>query len=144
MYRIHGAAFIDGFIGVNNIVRFTTAEHAKTAAWWFFIPVLVAGFFPWSGLLPQVVRTVLRGKGTTHHPALLFLTIWAVFIFVFFSISSTKLITYILPVFPPLAILAGLSLDRLWDDYRPAGWALLGTLCCRRLACSLIGGRYWG
>jgi len=144
MYRIHGAAFIDGFIGVNNIVRFTTAEHAKTAAWWFFIPVLVAGFFPWSGLLPQVVRTVLRGKGTTHHPALLFLTIWAVFIFVFFSISSTKLITYILPVFPPLAILAGLSLDRLWDDYRPAGWGLAWPLLLSAFGLLVIGGAIFG
>jgi 4-amino-4-deoxy-L-arabinose transferase-like glycosyltransferase len=144
MYKIHGAAFIDGFIGVNNITRFTTAEHAKTAVWYFFIPVLIAGFFPWISLLPQAVKTVFRAKGTSHYPALLFLVIWAVFIFVFFSISSTKLITYILPVFPPLAILVGWALDRLWGDYRPTGWGLAWPLLLSALGLLIIGGAIFG
>jgi 4-amino-4-deoxy-L-arabinose transferase and related glycosyltransferases of PMT family len=144
MYKLHGAAFIDGFIGVNNIARFTTPEHTTTAAWYFFIPVLAAGFFPWTSLLPQAVRTVLKSRGTSHYPSLLFLAIWAAFVFVFFSISGTKLVTYILPMFPPLAILVGWSLDRQWDNYRPAKWGLIWPLLLTVLGLLLIGGALWG
>jgi 4-amino-4-deoxy-L-arabinose transferase-like glycosyltransferase len=118
MYQIHGSAFIDGFIGVNNITRFTTAEHVKTSAWYFFIPVLLLGFFPWTSLMVQAIKESLTTKRRDEYATLLFFTIWAVFIFVFFSISSTKLVTYILPMYPPLAILIGWYLDRSCQEYQ--------------------------
>lgn len=132
MYQIHGTDFLNGFIGVNNITRFTTAEHAKTSGWYFFIPVLILGFFPWTALMVQSIRSSLKSKGTEMYHILLFLNIWAAFIFVFFSISSTKLITYILPVYPPLAILVGWYIDQLWQESRLKGkefaWPILSTL----------------
>lgn len=144
MYNIHGAAFIEGFIGVNNITRFTTAEHAHTAAWYFFIPVLIAGFFPWSSLLPQAVRSVLKDKEAGYYPMLVFFIIWAAFIFVFFSISSTKLITYILPVYPPLAILVGWYLDRHWETFRLGGWSIIWPTLFTALSLGIIGGAFSG
>ncbi len=142
MYYIHGADFVNGFLEVNNIIRFTTAEHAKTSSWYFFIPVLILGFFPWATLLFQVIKSALNEKGKDVYPKLLFFYIWALFIFVFFSISSTKLVSYILPAYPPLAILVGWYLDSHWEIYQLARqgmiWPILLTILLGVLVGSLI------
>ncbi|MDP2879311.1 MAG: glycosyltransferase family 39 protein [Sulfuricella sp.] len=52
-----------------------------------------------------------------------FLLIWAVFIFVFFSLSGSKLASYILPIFPALALLIGEHLSRI--DGRRLFWQIL-------------------
>jgi 4-amino-4-deoxy-L-arabinose transferase-like glycosyltransferase len=144
MYQIHGSAFVDGFIGVNNITRFTTAEHVKTSAWYFFIPVLILGLFPWTSLLFQTIRESLTTKGKDEYATLLFLNIWAAFIFLFFSISSTKLVTYILPSYPPLAILIGWYLDRRCQDYRLKGEGLIWPVMVTVFSILLIGGMIVG
>ena len=51
----------------------------------------------------------------------LFLLLWALLPFAFFSLSSSKLIPYILPVMPPLALLAARYLAPCWDDVSAAG-----------------------
>ncbi len=144
MYQLHGADFVNGFIGVNNIARFTTAEHAKTSGWYFFIPVLILGFFPWTALMFQTIKTSLKAKNRKEYSTLLFLNIWAAFIFLFFSISSTKLLTYILPVYPPLAILVGWYLDHLRTNYRLAGsgfvWPVLVTILSLMLVAGMLVG----
>jgi 4-amino-4-deoxy-L-arabinose transferase-like glycosyltransferase len=86
----------------------------------------LAGFLPWIGLLPRMataVRHDMQGEG--FKPALL-LAVWAGAIFVFFSLSSSKLPGYIMPVYPALAMLAARVLDKM-DG---AAWnrQLLGTL----------------
>jgi 4-amino-4-deoxy-L-arabinose transferase-like glycosyltransferase len=144
MYRIHGYAFIDGFIGVNNIARFTTAEHVQTSAWYFFIPVLILGLFPWASLLVQAIKESFIVKRSEEYATLLFFTIWAAFIFVFFSISSTKLVTYILPMYPPLAILIGWYLDRHSQDYQFKGEGLIWPVILSLLSILFIGGMILG
>ncbi|MHB1291653.1 MAG: phospholipid carrier-dependent glycosyltransferase [Sulfuricella sp.] len=52
-----------------------------------------------------------------------FLLIWAAFIFVFFSLSGSKLASYILPIFPALALLIGEHLSRI--DGRRLFWQIL-------------------
>jgi 4-amino-4-deoxy-L-arabinose transferase-like glycosyltransferase len=87
-----------------HLDRFLTTEHHRVGAWYYFLPLLVAGLLPWATLLPQIVR---RGwlPDTTRFQTNRFLLIWSVFIFVFFSISGSKLPSYILPIFPALALL---------------------------------------
>ncbi|MFA7069114.1 MAG: glycosyltransferase family 39 protein, partial [Acidaminococcaceae bacterium] len=50
MYHVHGQVFIDTFLGFNNITRFMTPEHPTRVVWYYYIPVLIIGFFPWTGL----------------------------------------------------------------------------------------------
>jgi hypothetical protein len=64
---------------------------------------------PWSLYLPTVVGDFWRERRQTGHNVRLYLVLWAVVIFVFFSKSDSKLIPYILPVFPALALLTGRS-----------------------------------
>ncbi|HEY3426650.1 MAG TPA: glycosyltransferase family 39 protein [Negativicutes bacterium] len=117
MYSLHGMAFIDTFLGFHNITRFLQPEHASGAIWYYYIPVLILGFFPWSAFLAQAFFTGLNKKGE-YHNICVFLVIWASVVFVFFSISQTKLVSYILPMYPPLAILVGYYFDKAWTEKR--------------------------
>ncbi|SCU88054.1 4-Amino-4-deoxy-L-arabinose transferase or related glycosyltransferase of PMT family [Cupriavidus necator] len=102
--------------------RYTSTVHARKGALWYFVPLLVGGFLPWLGLVPGMVRAVGQRAGVVAaggsrplQPALM-AGLWAVSIFVFFSLSGSKLPGYILPLFPALAILAGAALARTGDQ----------------------------
>lgn len=94
--------------------RFTTKVHGRYEPPWFFIPVLLGGLFPWTFFLPETVRNVWKGASREK----LYLFLWAGVILLFFSMSSSKLIPYILPVFPALALLAGVAISGSLDDQR--------------------------
>ncbi|MDF2875141.1 MAG: arnT 1, partial [Sporomusa sp.] len=51
MYSLHGMAFIDTFLGFHNVTRFLQPEHVSGAIWYYYIPVLFLGFFPWTAFL---------------------------------------------------------------------------------------------
>lgn len=102
--------------------RFTTTEHGRYEPFWYFIPVILLGLFPWTGALWSALRNRLAGgwKTRKENADSWFFVIWALFIFLFFSKSQSKLVPYILPVFPPLAVLLGAWLSEVWtsDDAR--------------------------
>jgi len=77
-------------------------------SWWFYIPVILAGFLPWIVCAPFCFTDYFRKKEVAMQ---LFLSFIAT-TFVIFSLSGTKLITYILPVIPMLSIVVGVFLDR--------------------------------
>jgi 4-amino-4-deoxy-L-arabinose transferase-like glycosyltransferase len=97
--------------------RYLTRVHERYQPVWFFVPVLAVGFLPWSTLLPHALRLSWQSaRGGDRASAMLLA--WAVVVFVFFSISQSKLVPYILPMFPALALLtaravAGLAPRRL-------------------------------
>lgn len=86
--------------------RFLTPIEHRTEPWWFFAPVLVVGIMPW---LPQALRALVSGFANRvprgQFDAVRLLWIWCVFVLVFFSFSDSKLISYILPAVPALALL---------------------------------------
>lgn len=98
--------------------RFTTTTHDRAEPAWFFIPVILVGLFPWVGFLGGAVREALAGGWARRreNADAWFLVTWITFIFLFFSKSQSKLIPYILPVFPALAVLIGAWLARRWVD----------------------------
>jgi 4-amino-4-deoxy-L-arabinose transferase-like glycosyltransferase len=131
MYYIHGSVFLDTFIGFNNITRFTSPEHPEGVLWYYFIPVLLIGFFPWTAILAQAVWSSLADSYRREFDSMVFLNIWVAFTFVFFSISQTKLVSYILPLFPPLALIAGWYVSRFAESRfssRLFAWPILLTL----------------
>lgn len=96
--------------------RFTSTVHKRGGAWYYFFPLLIIGIVPWLGLLVQslfasAVASTKRDSSQFQPQKMLF--IWAVFIFFFFSISGSKLPSYILPIFPALAILIALKLENI-------------------------------
>ena len=138
MIHYHGAAFVDTFLGFHNVTRFTAPEHASGAVWYYFVPVLLVGFFPWTALLFQSLWSALT-TNRKDRSVLLFFLIWAAVVFVFFSISATKLVSYILPMYPALAVILGWYLDQAMEYGREkprASWIVLTLL--------LSGGLIWG
>ncbi len=104
-----GSHFVDVFILNHNVQRFTSTIHNHPGPFWYYLPVLLAGFFPWSGLaVPGLLRTSVR-----ESRADLFVLLWLLLPLVFFSLAASKLPGYILPCVPPLAILMGRAADRL-------------------------------
>lgn len=90
--------------------RFTSTVHKRGGAWYYFFPLLIIGIVPWLGLLLQSLFSGLKREPGQFQPKKM-LVIWAAFIFFFFSISGSKLPSYILPIFPALAILIALELE---------------------------------
>ena len=90
--------------------RFTTREHGRYQPAWYFVPVLLAGILPWIvGLFPALGRAWTRPPETRFQTRR-FLLLWCAVVFVFFSVSGSKLGSYILPIFPALALLIGIHL----------------------------------
>ena len=142
MYSMHGSAFIDTFLGFHNLTRFTSPEHPEAVLWYYYIPVLMLGFFPWTAIMLQSMWHSLT-KSRQDWNGLVFLNIWAVVIFVFFTISQTKLVSYILPMYPPLAMIVGWYIDRLWtasNRQHYNSWAIvLGVLALLFSALMIMG-----
>ena len=115
--------FFDFFFIREHFRRFLTDEARRTGEAWYFVPVLLLGAMPWTTMLPQWLwRGSQREKSEVFQPARL-LVIWSIFIFLFFSVSRSKLPSYILPMFPALALLGAYWLPRA--DPRRLRWHLL-------------------
>jgi 4-amino-4-deoxy-L-arabinose transferase-like glycosyltransferase len=93
--------------------RFLTKVHSRYQPWWYFVPMLLAGLLPWTLLLPGALWRALRAERPRGYQPRVFLLVWSAFVFVFFSLSSSKLPSYILPIFPALALLMGEHVSRL-------------------------------
>ena len=78
--------------------------------WWFFLVLTPALMLPWTFLAPAVVRGLRREREPGSRHALRFTAVWAAVTVLFFSASSGKLATYVLPAFPALAVLVALGL----------------------------------
>lgn len=106
--------------------RFLTKEHGRYQPPWFFAAVLVAGFLPWTAYMIQSAKTgFARVWSERKSDALpLFTLLWSVLPFVFFSLSDSKLIPYILPIFPPLALIMARYLATIWRDGATAGFRI--------------------
>ncbi|MDO8789764.1 MAG: glycosyltransferase family 39 protein [Sulfuritalea sp.] len=90
--------------------RFLTKAHGRYQPMWYFIPILLLGMLPWLGSLAQGIAAGFRTDAGRHFQPRRFLLVWIAVVFVFFSASSSKLASYILPIFPALAALIGLHL----------------------------------
>lgn len=107
--------FWNYFFWNEHVRRFLsdTAQHKEP--FWYFLMVLPAMFMPWIFLLPAAVIGVWKKQWpvSSERRLFLFCLCWFAFPFLFFSASSGKLITYILPCFPPLAVLCAIGLDHI-------------------------------
>ena len=111
---IANPTFFDFFFIHEHFTRFLTRVHGRYQPWWFFIPVLLIGAMPWTLMVLDALRTAWRPRlPVNEFQPKRFLLIWVALIFGFFSLSSSKLPFYILPVFPVLAILTGARLMEL-------------------------------
>jgi 4-amino-4-deoxy-L-arabinose transferase-like glycosyltransferase len=103
--------FFHFFFIQEHFLRYTTQMHERYEPFWFFFPILLVGLFPWAGFLPRALGRLLPGRKKQAGADELYLLLWASLILLFFSFSSSKLVPYIVPVLPPLAIAIARELD---------------------------------
>ncbi|MDD4872293.1 MAG: phospholipid carrier-dependent glycosyltransferase [Kiritimatiellae bacterium] len=98
------------FFWVEHVQRFfahaSHAQHPETI--WFFIPVILLGFIPWTFVIPAAIKGLRDENENTT--LLRFVLCWIIFPFIMLSVSKGKLATYILPLYPPMAIAISLGL----------------------------------
>lgn len=98
--------------------RFLSDGHRRTEPWWYFFPILLAGFLPWALTLFPAMFHGWRQQGVSRFGTLderdfrplQFALIFSVFVLLFFSKSSSKLPAYLAPIFPPLALVLAVYL----------------------------------
>lgn len=132
MFMVHGEAYASG-AKANTIGRFLSAMEGHHFTIFFYVPVLLLGFFPWSGLLLVALYQMLKrwreARGTlpsrpsplasrppVSHELEWFAALWVIGVFVFFTLSSTRLPHYIGPLFPAAALLTACYWSRCLDD----------------------------
>ncbi|EKS9912659.1 glycosyltransferase family 39 protein [Burkholderia multivorans] len=109
--------FFNFFFIVQQFRRYLTPEQNRPGPFYYFVPVLLVGFLPWLSVAWQSVRHALRmPRQPNGFSPMLVLLIWSAFIFLFFSASHSKLISYVLPVAPALALIIGAYLPLLGAD----------------------------
>ncbi|GAB4161424.1 MAG: glycosyltransferase family 39 protein [Cyanobacteria bacterium J069] len=155
----NGDKFINSFFGYHNVERFTRVVNQHRAPWYFYGLVLLVGFAPYSAHLPMAIarlRFWRRGRWQAEDRRTqlgLFALIWAAVILGFFTIAVTKLPSYMLPLYPAIAILVALFWsDQIWSDplLRPtrSGWGMglshaLNLLLMAALAIASFNSAAW-
>lgn len=100
-----GSPGVREFVLVNNVFRFTGgAARGHDNPFWYYLPTFAADFAPWSVVLPFALVAAVRRPGARRE-AVRDLLLWFVVPLVVLSIASTKRGLYLLPIYPPAAML---------------------------------------
>jgi len=141
----NGQAYLDSFFGYHNFERFTDVVNGHAAPWYFYFLIVLGLFAPWSVYLPVAIaqsqwwRRNYWRKQLRSNQLGIFAFCWFASIFVFFSVSVTKLPSYLLPLVPAASILIAM----MWSQFivnrksQPNRSLLVSILCNLVLAIAL-------
>ena len=116
--------FLHYFFLTQQVTRFLSAtEFNNKTPFWFYAPIIMTGFFPWTCFLVQSIRDYVRNilRKQNRYQVELFLLLWVAIVFVFFSIPRSKTIGHIFPILPGLALLVGSYLSRHFENAQQQG-----------------------
>ena len=109
--------FLWFFFVREHFLRFTTKMHGKTEPFYFYLPIIIAGTIPWSVYLIKAWKEKSDKEWLFSKEENKLLAVWILFLFLFYTFSSSKLATYIAPLFIPLALFAGRIFCRYEEDF---------------------------
>ena len=141
---LRNETWLHRYLVYEHFERFLTPVASRPGPLWYFVPIVIAGLFPWSGFLFSAGRAALSGgwKNRRVNADALFFVTWVAFVFFFFSISKSKLPPYILPVFPAIAVMIGAWLAPTLEDDDPAiirvGLGVFSFICALLAAALLV------
>ncbi len=123
MERMH-PGFFEFFFIHEHFRRFATASAKRPGPPYFFIGIFLAGFFPWLILFGRAIKPffTINIRAWRERADESFFLFWFFSVLLFFSVSHSKLIPYILPAFPAACALAAMQIDRA--SLRGARWVL--------------------
>lgn len=105
--QLQAPEFLNFYFIEQQFLRYATPIAHRNQFPLFYVPVILLGTLPWIYFLPKALWAIkqVRWKNRFQYENELFFISWFLFVFLFFSASNSELIPYILPAFPPLAIL---------------------------------------
>lgn len=128
--------FFDFYFIGEHLRRFLERGYSHDEPIYFYLPVIAAGMLPWS-----VLALFLDWRAMQFNAAHRFCLITALAVFIFFSLARAKLIPYVLPVFPPLAVLIGDAMFRTIESHPGrlvAAAPILGIIGAAALAVAIL------
>jgi 4-amino-4-deoxy-L-arabinose transferase-like glycosyltransferase len=132
--------FLQFYFVHEHLLRYLTPVADRVEPWWFFAVIFLAGSVPFTPSALRALATGWRRRAPRgQFDSALFLWVWVVFIGVFFSLSDSKLIPYILPAMPALALLIGAApTDAFRRDMRAS--TFLTVAAAAALAATALAG----
>lgn len=123
-YVKDGSFFVHEYWTLHHVglLRATEFDHAQPV--WYYAPALLAAFYPWSFLLPLAGlrdRSLEQDSERRRHRTLAL--VWAVVTLLLFSAMRSKLVSYLIPMLPAVALIAADGMDRLIEHGPPRGRA---------------------
>lgn len=100
-------------IGHYTVGRYTGVIENQTGPFWYYVPVLILGFFPWIAFVPVALRAAFREARHADGAFARLAIVWTIVPFVFFSFANTKLPNYVALLLPALAIIVALWFERV-------------------------------
>jgi len=119
MAQKENSDFLWFFFVREHFLRFTTKMHGKTEPFYYYLPIIIGGTIPWSVYLIKAWQNKNLNDYFFRRDENKLLVVWFFFILVFYSLSSSKLIPYIAPVFIPLVLFAACILKRYEENAAP-------------------------
>lgn len=136
--------YVWNFLWTQNVRRYVAGRGGHSASVFTFLFLLPAACLPWSLYFPAVAASLRRSarRAGLGRPDL-FCVVWVAVVVGFFSLGRSKLVTYVLPAFPPVAILLAITLrgSVTKDGEEIPRWvhrAVLGALCGVSVVGSLV------
>ena len=138
--EVRNPGYLHYYFVERHLLGFATqSQRHGGEPWWYYLPIILSGGLPWILYLPVAVRDWWeRRKGESCFPddgGTTLLWCWFLACTVLLSAAGSKLVTYIWPVFPPVAVLAAAVWTRLFDGalsapatkwfglcFAPIGW----------------------
>ncbi|OGC77315.1 hypothetical protein A2619_04740 [candidate division WWE3 bacterium RIFOXYD1_FULL_39_9] len=107
MYQLYGVSFVDNYIGYHVFDRAFSAIEDKGRPFYWYLIVLKVSMRVWFVILiPSLVYLFYKIVKYKERVSI-FLAVWLIFVFTFFSAAQSKLVWYITPIYPVAAIIIG-------------------------------------
>ena len=115
------------FIGVHHVQNYLLKPLGHVRPFYYYFLMLPLDFLPWTIFLPGAVLYFYPWRERLRDPAVQPLACWFAAVFLFFTISKSKIAYYLLPLLPAPSILAAIYIQRLGGHGADRGWHWLWT-----------------
>jgi len=112
MVKRHGDAFVSTLFGREHLARIVEPMQGHGGFVLYYLPVIAVLFFPWVVFLPPALFSRARPTDDVQAFWRSLLIVWFAVVLILFSLIRTKLPGYVTPLFPAMALLVGVDLDR--------------------------------
>ena len=112
-YFHYGAAFLGTSLGNQTFSRIWSSVSTISAPPWYYLLEIAKYSLPWLIFLPHGIKLAYATANSSWSKLTL---VWGVTYLLAISLMNTKLPWYVIPFYPVLALLVGVSLSRIWQQ----------------------------